>query len=75
MKIRCMQNCMIGAGMWVLGGSVISAIIAYFMGVNIVIGMLTVVFAPGVITALVALGFVLVVGSLVALAWCYFRCR
>lgn len=72
----CLTNCLRNLLLWVLGGAVISSVVAYILGVSIVIGTATVVaFPPGIIAALVALGFVIVAGSLVALGWCYVRCR
>jgi O-antigen/teichoic acid export membrane protein len=69
--LRCLRD-LIG---WVLGGAGISGIVAYLLGVNIVVGTATIVaFPPGIVAALVAIGTVVVLGLLVSIGWCYARC-
>jgi len=76
MVIAPLQDCLRDLLGGLVAGALISSVVAYIMGVSIVIGTATVVaFSPGIIAALAALGFVLVVGGLVALGWCYVRCR
>jgi flagellar biosynthesis protein FliQ len=67
----CMRNCLRRSLPWWVGAGVIGAIVAYFIGITI----LTLVFPPGVIAALVALVGIWVLGYLVAIARCNFQCR
>lgn len=72
---NCLLNCLRGLIGWVLGGAAISGIVAFLLGVNIVIGTAVVVaFPPGIIAALVAIATVVVLGLLVSIGWCYARC-
>jgi hypothetical protein len=71
----CMRNCLISVGLWVLGGAAIAGIVAYFLGISLVVGTAVIVsFPPGIVAALVAIAGVVIIGFLVALGWCYVRC-
>jgi hypothetical protein len=73
---NCLWNCFFGIVGWIIGAAGVSALVAYFLGITIVIaGVSVVTIGAGLVAGLVAAGFVLVVGSAVALAICYVRCR
>lgn len=72
---NCLWNCFFGIVGWIIGAAGVSGLVAFFMGITIVIGGVAVLtIGAGLGAALVAAGFVLVVGSLVALTICYARC-
>lgn len=73
---NCLTNCLRDLFLWILGGSIIGAIVAFFMGISIVVGTATIaVFPPGIIAALVALVGIFILAYLVGLLFCLNRCR
>lgn len=60
---------------WILGGAAVSGIAAYLFGITLVLGTTTIIaFPAGIIAALVAIGTVAVLTSLVSVGWCCNRC-
>ena len=73
---NCLWNCVRDLLKWVVPGAVIAGVVAYFLGVNLAIGgVIIAALLPGINAALAALGFVLFVGFVVSLGWCYVRCQ
>ncbi len=73
---NCLWRCLRNFLPWYIGASVISAIVAYFLGINIVIGTAVIIsLSPGIIAALVALVGVFILLFIVGLITCLNRCR
>ena len=68
---NCLWRCLRDFLPWFVSGSVISAIVAYFMGITIVI----VIFPPGIIAALAALVGVFILLYIVGITICVKKCK